>query len=62
MTEAEKIAADARTAAKYYECAPGHAGAATMVDLYKTIERLAREVSRQGKLLAHMIPDKSDDV
>lgn len=46
MTELEKIATDCRAAAGYYEEKPGHVGPEATIDLYRTIERLAKELQK----------------
>lgn len=60
--EATRIIDDAGRCADYYENAPGHAGPDTMIDLYRTIARLAHIVERQQDQLDHLMPDKSSDV
>jgi hypothetical protein len=37
----ERLVEDCRKAADYYEEAPGHAGPQAIIDLYRTIARLA---------------------
>jgi hypothetical protein len=49
MTEFEKIATDCRAAADYYCDRPGHAGPETMMDIYRTIGRLAEAIEKHRK-------------
>lgn len=59
---AVQIADDCDDCAEQYGDRPGTAGPFTMIDLYRTIARLARVVERQQAKIDHMMPDKSRDV
>jgi hypothetical protein len=59
---AEAVAKDCLECAAQYAERPGMAGALTMIDLYRTIARLARIIERQQNQLDHLMPDKSSDI
>ena len=50
MQELEKIATDCRAAADYYADSPGLAGAEAIIDLYRTIQRIAEQLAKQAAL------------